>query len=239
LQLDGGPLSLAFVGEEVVVPSIADAARFRVEGDRELLGALAARARDGATLERVRRSAEQAYRTGARVDAALQGGKGRDAYPGTDLGQRLWQIARLIDAGLPARVYGVRLSGFDTHARQAAAHAGLLKTLGDALGAFHADVARCGHADRVLAMTYSEFGRRVKENRSLGTDHGAAAPMLVVGGAVKGGVTTRHPSLEDLEDGDMKHETDFRQVYATILDRWIGVESKAVLGRTWDPVAFL
>ncbi|MHC4547471.1 MAG: DUF1501 domain-containing protein [Planctomycetota bacterium] len=239
LHLDPGPLSLALVGERVVVPSVADAGRFRVRGNRELLRAGAERPREGATVEYVRRSAAQAYRVSARIEVALRDESGRERYPGTDLARRLWQVARLIQAGLPARVYAVRLTGFDTHSRQAAAHAQLLRTLGDALGAFRADLIAHDLDRRVLAMTYSEFGRRVQENRSLGTDHGAAAPMFVLGGGVKGGLHGDHPSLGDLVDGDLRHHTDFRQVYATILARWLGVDAGAVLGGAFGPVGFL
>jgi uncharacterized protein (DUF1501 family) len=239
LYLDGGPLSLALVGERVIVPAVADANRFRVQGKRAMLAELARRPRDEAALEYVRKSAAQAYATSARVEKALADGTGRAAYPTTELAQRLWQVARMVEADLPARVYAVRLAGFDTHARQAPAHAQLMLALGGALGAFNEDLKARGLAKRVLTMTYSEFGRRVKENRSLGTDHGQAAPMLVMGGSLKGGLHGKHPSLTDLEQGDLKHHTDFRQVYATILERWLKVDSKAVLGKAYAPVAFL
>jgi len=239
LHLDPGPLSLALVGDRVVVPSVADAARFRVDGRRDLLEAAVRRPRGDATTEFIRASAQQAYRTSARVEKALAGGDTGGAYPRTELASRLRQVARLIDARLPSRVYAVRLAGFDTHSKQADAHAALLAELGGALGAFQADLASRGLADRVLTITYSEFGRRVKENRSLGTDHGAAAPMLVMGGAVQGGFHGAHPSLADLDDGDLKHHTDFRSVYATVLDRWIGVDSKDVLRARFEPVRFL
>jgi len=242
LQLDGGPLSLALVGERVVVPSISDAARFQVRGGdraKELLRRLAERPREGATLDHVRRSAAQSYSTAERIERALAGGSGADAYPQSDLARRLWQIARMVEAKTPARVYAVRLGGFDTHSRQRAAHDQLMRTLGDALGAFHADLRGAGLLDRVLVLTYSEFGRRVGENRSLGTDHGAAAPMLALGGGVKGGVHGAHPSLSDLDDGDLKFHTDFRQVYATVLERWLGVAAAPVLGGAYAPVAFL
>ncbi len=242
LQLDGGPLSLALVGERVVVPSISDASRFQVRGGdraKELLRTLAARTRDGATLEHMRRSASQSYTTSERIERALAGGKGADAYPPSDLARRLWQIARMVEARTPARVYAVRLGGFDTHSRQRAAHDQLMRTLGDALGAFHGDLRAAGLLDRVLVLTYSEFGRRVGENRSLGTDHGAAAPMLALGGPVRGGVHGAHPSLSDLDDGDLKFHTDFRQVYATVLGRWLGVEPAQVLGGSYAQVPFL
>jgi len=239
LDLDPGPLSLALVGEKVVVPCVADATRFRVQGRRDLVALMAERPRDGRTAEYVRRCAIEAYHASDRIERALRDGGGEDRYPGTELARRLWQVARMIEADLPARVYAVRLTGFDTHARQAQAHAQLLKTLGDALAAFHADLRACGLDDRVLAMTYSEFGRRVQENRSLGTDHGQAAPLFVLGGAVRGGLHGAHPSLADLEDGDLKHHTDFRQVYATILARWLAADAREVLGADFAPVPFL
>jgi uncharacterized protein (DUF1501 family) len=238
LQLDPAPLSLAITGERVVVPAVADAESFRVRGNKELLAALVARPRDGATAEQVRKAGATAYKTAERLEKAL--GSGDPAgYPDTDLARRLWQIARLVEGGLPARVYAVRLGGFDTHSRQANAHLLLLKTLGDALGAFQADLKAKGLDKRVLAMTYSEFGRRVEENRSLGTDHGTAAPLFVLGGAVKGGLKGAHPSLADLDEGDLRHHTDFRQVYATVLDRWLNADSRAVLGAAYEPVGFL
>jgi len=240
IDLDPGPLSLAFVGERVVVPSIADAERFRIRGGaRELVTALAERRRAGETLEYVRRSARQAYVTSDRVERALAGGAGRDAYPGSDLAQRLWQIARMIEADMPARVYAVRLTGFDTHSRQKQAHAELMRRLGDALAAFDRDLVQRGLHERVLLVTYSEFGRRVQENRSLGTDHGAAAPMLVLGGALQGGVHGPHPSLTDLEDGDVRFHTDFRQVYATILDHWLRTDPTPVLGKDYERLKFV
>ena len=187
----------------------------------------------------MRRSAQQAYKTAGRVESALAGGRGADAYPGSALGKRLWQIARMVESGMGARVYAVRLTGFDTHSRQKDPHALLMRTLGDALAAFQADLKGHGLDHKVLTMTYSEFGRRVKENRSLGTDHGAAAPLFVMGGSIKGGLHGEHPSLTDLDDGDLKFHTDFRSVYATVLDRWLAVDADAVLGARFDRAAFV
>jgi uncharacterized protein (DUF1501 family) len=238
VHLDPGPLSLALVGDRVVVPSIADANRFRVQGDQTLLQRLAERGRGSGTLEYIRASASQAYATAERVERALLG-RSTDDYPQTDLARRLWQIARMVEADLPARVYAVRLRGFDTHARQRQAHDALLRQLGDALAAFQRDLKRRALDERVLTITYSEFGRRVRENRSLGTDHGAAAPMFAMGARLKGGLHGAHPSLTDLQDGDLRFHTDFRQVYATILESWLDVSAQAVLQGAFEPVAFL
>ena len=160
-------------------------------------------------------------------------------YPDTPLGRRLKLIAQFIDAGLPERVYYVTLDGFDTHARQAPSHARLLQTLGDAVAAFQKDVTHHGHAKRVLTMTFSEFGRRVQENGSQGTDHGAASQMFFVGEPVKPGPIGKHPSLTDLDRGDLKHHTDFRSVYTTVLDQWLGIDPTSVLSERFEPVAFL
>src|SRR5205814_7431536 len=134
--------------------------------------------------------------------------------------------AQLIDADLGARIFYVSIDGFDTHANQAGDHARLLEEVSGAVAAFFKDMAARGQRDRVMLMTFSEFGRRAKENGSKGTDHGSAAPMFLVGGKVKAGVVGTHPNLEKLEDGNLVHHTDFRQVYASILDGWLGVPSK-------------
>jgi uncharacterized protein (DUF1501 family) len=115
-------------------------------------------------------------------------------------------------------------------------HANLLREVSDAISAFFRDLAARGQRDRVMVMTFSEFGRRAGENGSRGTDHGSAAPMLLVGGRVKPGIVGAHPSLTQLEDGNLRHHTDFRRVYATILDRWLGVPSRQVLGQAYEAI---
>jgi uncharacterized protein (DUF1501 family) len=159
-----------------------------------------------------------------------------DSYPKTDLGHKLGTIARLIAAGLTTRVYYVELDGFDTHAQQAAAHAGLLRHVGDALSAFISDLASHGLGDSVLSLVFSEFGRRLAENASEGTDHGAAAPLFLAGTQVRPGLIGELPSLTDLDQGDLQHHTDFRQVYATVLDQWLGTASEPILGGRYEPV---
>jgi uncharacterized protein (DUF1501 family) len=133
----------------------------------------------------------------------------------------------------------VTQDGFDTHAAQAGTHPNLLRNVSDSITAFYRDIAARGHGDRVLVMTFSEFGRRAAENGSGGTDHGSAAPMLLVGGRVRSGLVGAHPSLTRLEDGNLRHHTDFRQVYASILERWLGVPSRQVLGQAYTPVDVL
>src|SRR5207237_10806967 len=159
----------------------------------------------------------------------------RVPYPATALANHLRLAAQLIDGGLGARLFYVTLDGFDTHAGQAAPHANLLREVSDAITAFYRDLSQRGHRDRLLIMTFSEFGRRARENGSRGTDHGSAAPMFLVGGRVKAGLVGAPPSLPPLEDGNLRHHTDFRQVYATILDSWLGVSSRQVLGQAFQP----
>ena len=151
-------------------------------------------------------------------------------YPRDPFSVKLRLVSELIAAGAPTRVYYVGLGGFDTHAAQAGRHDRLLEQTGAGLDAFVRDLSQKGLLDRVLVITFSEFGRRVAENASAGTDHGAAAPMFLIGGAVKPGIHGTHPSLADLDQGDLKFQTDFRAVYATVLDRWMGVASQGILG---------
>lgn len=159
-------------------------------------------------------------------------------YPTSALATKLKLAAQLIDAGIGARLFYVSIDGFDTHAGQGGAtgaHANLLAQVSDAIAAFYRDLAARGHGERLCVMTFSEFGRRAYENGSKGTDHGAGAPVLLVGGKVKPGVAGKHPSLQGLKEGNLVHDTDFRQVYAAVLDKWLGVDSKLVVGAGFKP----
>jgi len=172
-------------------------------------------------------------------EIAQASGKAKNSvpYPGTRLGQNFAMVSRLIAGGMPTRIYYLSLGGFDTHTQQAGAHERLLKEMGDAVAAFLSDLKAQGNLGRVSLMTFSEFGRRVKENASGGTDHGAAAPMFLAGGGIKSGLLGKMPSLapQDLFDGDVKYNTDFRSVYATVLEMHLGVKSAGIL-RTQFPL---
>ena len=161
------------------------------------------------------------------------------SLPASGLAGKLKLVAQLIASELGTRIFFVSLGGFDTHARQAGAHQALLAELSAAVRAFFVDLKGHKLQDRVLLATYSEFGRRVKENGSLGTDHGAAAQMFVVSASGKGGLHGEHPSLTDLDRGDLKFHTDFRSVYATILKRWLDFPSRPVLGRDYPLLDFV
>ena len=156
-------------------------------------------------------------------------------YPGSRLGQNFASVARLIAGGLPTRIYYISQGGYDTHVEQAGAHERLLREMGDAVAAFLADLKAQGNLERVSLMTFSEFGRRLKENASGGTDHGAAAPLFLAGGAVHAGLHGKMPSLakKDLNDGDVQFNVDFRSVYATVLEKHLGVKSAPILGKAF------
>ena len=159
-------------------------------------------------------------------------------YPSSQLGNSLKLVAKLIGGGLPTKIFYVSQGGYDTHTNQANSHGRLLKDLGDSTKAFVNDMKAQGNMSRVLVMTFSEFGRRVAENASGGTDHGAAAPMFLVGDKVKAGLLGKYPSLApaDLFQGDLKYSVDFRSVYAGVLEQWMKTKSAPILGRQFTPL---
>jgi uncharacterized protein (DUF1501 family) len=244
LHLGDEKQPLALAPRAVRVPSIASLDRFRLqrrEDGRTKVGELSAapRSADNVLLDFVGSSVISALDASRRVEAATGSYEARTPYPETALAQKLRIVSQLIDAGLGTRIYYVTLDGFDTHAQQADAHAALLAEFSGAAQAFIRDVADHGHGRRVLLMSFSEFGRRVAENASDGTDHGAAAPMFLAGTRVRSGLIGEHPSLTDLDEGDLKFHTDFRSVYAALLERWLGWPSGPVLGAEWRPADVL
>ena len=161
-------------------------------------------------------------------------------YPKGPFGEGLKVLAEAIVANLGLRVGYVTLGGFDTHANEGPVHDQLMQMLADGVSAFYNDLVQHNKADNVVIMTWSEFGRRVEENGSLGTDHGTAAPMFVLGNPVSKGIYGEPPSLSNLDtSGNLKYTIDFRSVYATVLDRWMGASSKDVLGASFSAQNFL
>lgn len=154
-------------------------------------------------------------------------------YPGNNLARQLQIVGAMIRDGMKTRVYYVSLGGFDTHAAQVNAHGNLMRQLGDSLNAFYKDLTAQGNNGRVLTMCFSEFGRRVQQNASGGTDHGTAAPMYFVGDMIKPGLLGDHPSLTDLDDGDLKFNVDFRSVYTAVLEDWMGAPADRILSKTY------
>ena len=234
----------ALMSRDVRVPSIQSLEQFRLRAEkspdlRDAIRSLSSQSRAEASdlLEFVQASSRNAMDASERMESAGVQYKPSEAYPKTTLGRELETIAMLIALGLKTRVYYMRIDGFDTHANQPGAHAVLLRSVSDAVGTLVRDVNAQGDGDRLLVMCFSEFGRRVAENVSDGTDHGAAGPVLLAGNGVKAGVVGEHPRLDDLQNGDLKHRIDFRQVYAEILQQWLKCDAFSVLGAAYDPVA--
>jgi uncharacterized protein (DUF1501 family) len=241
---------LALTGAPVRVPSLSSLEDFQLRttaassaDKKEQRNLIETAAKIGTgqpnLLDFVKRTAVNTYDASRRLREIATNYQPKAPYPNTPLANRLKLAAQLIDADLGARLFYVSIDGFDTHANQMTTHGNLLQQLSDAMTAFYKDLAARGHKDRLLLMTFSEFGRRAHENGSKGTDHGSAAPMFLVGGKVKAGVVGEHPSLTKLEMGNLRHHTDFRQVYAAVLDQWLGVPSRDVLGAEFHPVNIL
>ncbi len=224
-------LPLALLGSSFVAPTVSDERSLELgslEGLESARDELLADGDDGSDLGFLRTAARSAYRLSEQLSRITSGGSQAE-YPGSGLGRKLRLIARLLAGGLDTRLFHVSMGGFDTHARQAATHAALLEELSSALSAFERDLATSGLGERVLTLVFSEFGRRAAENASGGTDHGAAAPVLVVGASGRGGVHGTPPHLEHLAEGDVPFTTDFRSVYAALEHDWLGLEPSTAL----------
>jgi len=193
----------------------------------------------GDALDFLRRTALDAQMSSDKVLEITRKSKAPVAYPGGNLASSLNLVARLIGGGMPTRVYYVSQGGYDTHSNQSNSHDRLMGELDASLTAFVADLKAQGNFNRVVLMTFSEFGRRVAQNASGGTDHGAAAPLFVLGGGVKPGIYGEAPSLTKLHDGDLIHTVDFRNVYATLLGQWLRAPVEPVLRRKFDPMGFI
>jgi uncharacterized protein (DUF1501 family) len=242
------PAPLALTGAPARVPSIATLDDFQLHlqaasapdrrQQRDFLNSVSRPAADAQPnlLDFVQRTAVQTYASSQRLGEVGRNYQPRTTYPTSSLANHLKLAAQLIDAGLGARLFYVTHDGFDTHAGQLPVHANLLRDVSDSITAFYRDLAARGQRDRVLIMTFSEFGRRGHENGSQGTDHGSGAPMLLIGGRVRSGLVGDHPRLNNLANGNLPHTIDFRQVYASVLDQWLGVPSRQVLGQAFAPV---
>jgi uncharacterized protein (DUF1501 family) len=162
------------------------------------------------------------------------------AYPATEMGKNLKTIASLIMSDINTKVYYLSLGSFDTHVNQEAQQKRLFTELNDAVKAFTADLKKNNRFDDVLMMTFSEFGRRVSQNASNGTDHGTANNMFFISGGLKEkGILNDMPDLKDLNQGDLKYKVDFKNVYATVLNKWLGSNDVAILGKKYEPLNFI
>lgn len=236
----GTSVSRLFWTGQSIVPAISSLETFDLEADARFpddrqnqIDALTLlnSGTGGATYDDyIRKVALDALSTSAELKRVASAYASRVTYPTTPFAQGLQTIAKIIQGDLGTRIFHVTLRGFDSHAGQDARHTELLKTFAEGMDAFLQDLEGINRADDVLVMTFSEFGRRVAENASAGTDHGAAAPVLLLGGGLTPGIVGAHPSLSDLEDGDLKFGIDFRSVYGTILEDWLGTPASTVIG---------
>ena len=195
----------------------------------------------GSAVDFISRTALDAQMSSDQVRSIAARVQNQAAYPGSQLGNSLKLVAKLIGGGLPTRIYYVSQGGYDTHTNQLGTQQRLLGDLADSTKAFVTDMKAQGNLPRVLVMTFSEFGRRVSENANGGTDHGAAAPMFIVGNQVKAGLLGKYPSLapSDLYQGDIKYNVDFRNVYASVLENWLKTKSAPILGKQFEPLALV
>ncbi len=243
---DTANLPAAFVGaipqpfasnaERVIVPSL------RSPRDLVCPPAKAGSAPGDRLLDGARRATSAAQANSVRIENVLKAHAGD--YPQYRLADELRTIAQLIRADAGIRVFftelgGGGIGGFDNHAGQLGNHCSLLEQLSASIAAFARDLQRDRLFDRVVLMTFSEFGRTLHENGRRGTGHGAAAPVFVVGGRAQGGLIGTHPSLADLDQDGQKVHTDFRRIYAELLDRWLGLDSREILGGAYAPVGML
>lgn len=247
----GGSTPPELRGEKVSIPSVEDPAAygFQVggkvgEGDdprtktlMKLYEQYPASSPYGVLLET---TAESAVSSAQQLRAASGVYTPAVTYPDTPFGSGLSVLAEAVVADLGMRVGHITLGGFDTHAREVDDHARLMTQLDQGLTAFYRDLAAQGKADDVLVLTWSEFGRRVQENANGGTDHGSASVMFAVGNGAQKGLYGDQPSLSRLIDnGNLAFTTDFRRVYATVIERWLGTPSEPLLGRQWERVPFI
>jgi uncharacterized protein (DUF1501 family) len=195
-------------------------------------------AHSGSVLDFLERTALDAEMSSDKILAITKRTQSQTTYPASQLGNGLKLVAQLIGGGLPTRIFYVSQGGYDTHTNQTGQQQRLLQDLGDSVKSFVQDLQAQGNFQRVMLMTFSEFGRRVQENANGGTDHGAAAPMFVIGHKVKAGLHGAYPSLapQDLFEGDLKYNVDFRSVYAGILEEWLKTRSEPILKGRFEPL---
>jgi uncharacterized protein (DUF1501 family) len=238
LLVGAGPPPVAIRGRRSVASAIERVEDFRLAADADPRKALAKEDPPDNLSAFVRRSMLDAYATADRLTQAA-GHRDNARYPQSGLASRLRLIARLLKVGLDARVYYTLQPGYDTHSAQLVTHSNLLSELSGALKAFLDDLTAANLADRAAVLLFSEFGRTVGENGSQGTDHGTAGPVFLAGPAVKGSLVGTTPSLIDLDPrhGDLRQSLDFRSVYATVLEDWLGLSAAAALGGTFERLA--
>jgi uncharacterized protein (DUF1501 family) len=234
LFLGSGPVPLAVRGRRSVASAIERTEDFLLAPGADARRLLAKEEPAEELTAFVRRSMLDAYTTADRLAESAQSGGGSSRNFGSSLGNQLHLVVRLLKSGVGARVFYTLHGGYDTHAGQLPNHARLLTDLSLSLQAFLGELKEVGLAERVVVLCFSEFGRRVEENASAGTDHGTAGPVFLAGQAVKAGLVGQPPSLTDLVDGDLKMGIDFHRVYATVLEDWLGLSAQQALGGAYE-----
>lgn len=204
--------NLALKGIEPNFITVKDPNKFKSNAETETV-----KLSTNPQLDFVRKIANSVSEGATEIQKALVNSKSEISYPKSGLGKNLEWIARLVKGNLNSKVYYTSLNGFDTHDNQLAIHKNKLTELNDAVFSFYSELKQAKMLQNVTIVVFSEFGRRVKDNGN-GTDHGTAAPMFIIGGNNKGMVLGKNPNLSDLDNGDLKHEIDFRSVYASILE---------------------
>ncbi|MBV8283704.1 MAG: DUF1501 domain-containing protein [Candidatus Eremiobacteraeota bacterium] len=190
-------------------------------------------------LARVMEIEDHAQRGSEELPKLIGGYQTKATYPSTPLGRSLALAAQIVGSNLGTKVIYVEHASFDTHVNQRPVQDRMLEQFSNAIAAFYDDLAAHGNDRRVLTLTFSEFGRRIEENASHGTDHGQASPLFLIGGGVKGGIYGNAPDLGNLDEGNLRFTTDFRSVYATVLERWLGRPSAPVLAGSFAPLPIL
>lgn len=237
----------AMMSRTVDVPSIAQLQGYRLASDSKTMArttftSLLSDARtpfNSPYLATVAEIEDHAQRGSEELPKLIGNYKTDASYPATPIGRSLALAAQIVGSKIATRVIYVQHGSFDTHAAQKVTQDRLLRELSDALKAFYDDLAAHGNDKRTLTMTFSEFGRRVAENASRGTDHGEAGPMFLIGGGIKGGIYGDHPSLDDLDNGDIKFTVDFRSVYATVVEKWFGKPSSGIISGTFPTLTMI
>jgi uncharacterized protein (DUF1501 family) len=236
LLVGGGPPPVALRGRRAIASAIERFDDFTLVAGADPRKALTKDEPAGDLTAFVRRNMLDAYATADRLAATAKAKDGDARYPGNGLGQRMQLLARLIKVGVGARVYYTTQGSYDTHYSQLFTHSQLLFEFSSAVKAFLDDMAAAKLSDRVTVLAFSEFGRRVQENGSAGTDHGTAGPVFLAGPGVKAGLVGETSSLTDLDKGDLKVGLDFRRVYASVLEDWLGLPSETALGGKFRPL---
>jgi uncharacterized protein (DUF1501 family) len=246
----GGPLPLTLVGSKVVVPAIISLDSYKFQTDSKYpndaqsqiatFTQINTRSGNGTAVDYVAQSALDGLNSSTALQKATANYRSTVTYGTDPFSQGLKLVSQIIAGGLSTQVLYVTIGGFDTHSAQHDTHEKLLSALDAGLSAFYQDLVAQHVSKGVTIMSFSEFGRRVKENGSKGTDHGTAAPMFVLGDPVKGGLYGQYPSLSQLDsDGNLIYNVDFRSVYSTIISDWLKADPKAILDGSYENLGFI